>query len=140
MLFLPGLPPQTIATADRLCPVANTTRLRIAGGVLTLLILGGCQGGANVARHERAHAAQAVAQPSKPAKSKNSRSQATAIAASDQKNAPPATDSKPADKPRRLIPEWFRLGQDKESVPLPTTPASDSETAAPGTGPVEQFQ
>jgi hypothetical protein len=94
-----------------------------------------------VARRDRSPATQAVAEQSKPVKAKNSRGKTTAVAASDQQSTSLAAESKPADKQRRLIPEWFRLGQDKdESVPLPTTPRADSEAADLANGPVEQFQ
>ena len=50
----------------------------------------------------------------------------------------PQSDATHTDKPRRLIPEWLRLGGDKEPVPLPTSPISDERPVA--SGPVEEFQ
>jgi hypothetical protein len=121
-------------------PVLNPARPWLAQLCLGLLILAGCRSGAQTARHERTPATQTVAEQSKPAKTKNSRSQATTVAGSDQPSASLASEGRPADKSRRLIPDWFRLGQDKESVPLPTTPGSDSVAVDEAVGPVEQFQ
>jgi hypothetical protein len=120
--------------------VPNSATLWLAMFWLSLLMLAGCRSGGQSARHDRSPATQAVAEQSAPAKAKKSKGQATTVAASDQSSASLASEGKPADKSRRLIPDWFRLGQDEESIPLPTTPRSDSMAAEAAVGPVEQFQ
>jgi hypothetical protein len=45
------------------------------------------------------------------------------------------------EKPRRLIPDWLRLGKEEEPVPLPTTqPLDPAAPVASAGGPVEEFQ
>lgn len=48
------------------------------------------------------------------------------------------TPEQPSGRQRTLIPEWLRLGGNKEPVPLPTTPISSE--APPSSGPVEEFR
>jgi hypothetical protein len=45
------------------------------------------------------------------------------------------------EKPRRLIPDWLRLGKEEDPVPLPTTqPLDPAAPVASAGGPVEEFQ
>jgi hypothetical protein len=52
-----------------------------------------------------------------------------------------ALPQSPEERPRRLIPDWLRLGKEEDPVPLPTTqPLDAAAPVASAGGPVEEFQ
>ncbi|MBL8851527.1 MAG: hypothetical protein JNG89_17720 [Planctomycetaceae bacterium] len=135
------LPPQpgrvpTIGTSPGCaCRRPDKPRVLLCLTLTIPAILAGCKA-PSVARHNRGTPTATVASQASVGAELDQR---LAAQTSGDEPVPPAqSDAAPAPKPRRLIPEWLRLGGDKEPVPLPTTPISDERPAV--NGPVEEFQ
>lgn len=130
------LPPRIAQATESVRTERCCVRCWIGLACLALVITTGCRGASHVAQQGRS---STVAELTKPGGREKSLGR-TATVPADDGQASLIADDKPVEKPRRLIPEWLRLGQEKESVPLPATPQSESLAADTLTGPVEEFQ
>ena len=120
---------------------AHTRPLRM-GLAISLVIASGCQVGRQWFRMDSDSGTPSMgvelrSEQTPPAADMPIANASTAPPPVETTSLPQTTD----EKPRRLIPDWLRLGKGDDPVPLPTTqPLGPSAPVASAAGPVEEFQ
>jgi len=104
--------------------------------LLLSVVLAGCRTTAVSSRQRDIPTATFASQT--PADELGERNQRVPAKVAKDESTTTTVEQPSSGRQRTLIPEWLRLGGNKEPVPLPTTPISSE--APPSSGPVEEFQ
>ncbi|MFO1092062.1 MAG: hypothetical protein U0992_01960 [Planctomycetaceae bacterium] len=117
---------------------AATPRLGTTALVLVFALIGGlsgCRSDARIVQNSRSRSTPAV---SSKENVQQSPARTPEVAVSDSSAIAQLAKSAPPEKPRRFFPDLFRKNRDSQTIPLPTTPVVDEQTA--NASPVEEFQ